>query len=200
MPTAVARLDGRTARSARSRAAVVDAMLDLLLGGDLQPTAARVAERAGVSLRLVFQHFDDLEALYAEAADRQMERLATMMHDPPVDGPLAARLAAFVERRSELLESVAPIRRAAQLRAPFSPVLHTRLQAGRGLTRAETEEVFARELATRPAAAQRELAAALSVAAGFSAWESLRAHHGLNVAQARKVMTRILRALLKERR
>ena len=198
MSTAAARLDGRTARSARSRAAVVDAMLDLLLAGDLQPTAARIAERAGVSLRLVFQHFEDLEALYAEAADRQIERLQRLIGAPPVDGPLARRLAAFVDRRVELLETIAPIRRAAQLRAPFSPVLGTRLQAARALTRAEVEVVFARELAARPPAAQRELAAALAVAAGFSAWDSLRTHHGLSPAHAKKVVTRALRALLKE--
>ena len=46
----LAPLDGRLARSARTRHAVVDALLDLLGEGDLRPTAARIAERAGVSL------------------------------------------------------------------------------------------------------------------------------------------------------
>src|SRR5208282_909869 len=64
----LARLDGRLARSARTRHAVVDALLDLLGEGDLRPTAARIADRAGVSLRLVFHHFDDLEAIYSEFA------------------------------------------------------------------------------------------------------------------------------------
>ena len=56
----LARIDGRLARSARTRHAVVDALLDLLGEGDLRPTAARIAERAGVSLRIVFHHFEDL--------------------------------------------------------------------------------------------------------------------------------------------
>ncbi|MEO2168125.1 MAG: hypothetical protein ABGY42_08390, partial [bacterium] len=43
-----ARVDGRTARSLRSRQAVVEALLDLLEGGNLRPTAAQIAERAGL--------------------------------------------------------------------------------------------------------------------------------------------------------
>ena len=38
--------DGRAARAARTRAAIVDALLALLEEGDLQPTANRIADRA----------------------------------------------------------------------------------------------------------------------------------------------------------
>ena len=57
--------DGRTLRSLRTREAIVDATIGLLEDGDLRPTAPRVAERASVSVRSVFQHFDDLETLHA---------------------------------------------------------------------------------------------------------------------------------------
>ena len=83
----LARLDGRLARSARTRHAVVDALLDLLGEGDLRPTAARIAERAGVSLRLVFHHFDDVDAIYNELADRQAERVK------PLTEPIRCRAA-----------------------------------------------------------------------------------------------------------
>src|SRR3989304_5263636 len=66
-PTAI-QADGRSARAARTRDAVVEALLTLIEEGDLRPTAQRVAEHARVSLRSVFQHFRDLESLFAAAA------------------------------------------------------------------------------------------------------------------------------------
>src|SRR3546814_6231042 len=59
-------VDGRTLRAMRTREAIFDATFSLIDEGDLRPTAPRVAERAGVSVRSVFQHFDDLESLHAE--------------------------------------------------------------------------------------------------------------------------------------
>ena len=52
-------LDGRLARSQRTRAAVIDALVALCVEGDPSPTALRVAERAGVALRTVYGHFAD---------------------------------------------------------------------------------------------------------------------------------------------
>src|SRR5664279_4760669 len=90
----------RLARTARTRAAIVDALLDLLEEGDLQPTASRIADRAGTSLRLIYHHFGDLESLFHEAAVRQTERLAR--HIEPIDAslPLPERIDAIVDQRS----------------------------------------------------------------------------------------------------
>ena len=56
--------DGRVRRGARNRDALVDALLGLLEDGIPKPTAREIAERAGVSLRTVFAHFDEVESLY----------------------------------------------------------------------------------------------------------------------------------------
>src|ERR1700723_1372281 len=95
----LARIDGRLARSTRTRHAVVDALLDLLGEGDLRPTAARIAERAGVSLRLVFHHFDDLEAIYSELADRQAERVKPLTTPISSTTPFARRVEEFSPHR-----------------------------------------------------------------------------------------------------
>ena len=124
-------MDGRIARGARARSAIVDALLELIEAGELRPSAARIAERAGVSLRSVFQHFRDVESLFAAMADRQRERLAPLMDSVPGAGPLEKRLAAFVAARTRLLESIAPVRRAALLTEPFSRELGKRLAAFR---------------------------------------------------------------------
>jgi AcrR family transcriptional regulator len=190
--------DGRTARSERTRAAVVEALLGLIDEGDLRPTAARIAERAGVSLRSVFQHFEDLELLYANAADRQLQRVIALTKLVSREGPLAGRIATFTEQRARLLEAISPVRRSALLSEPFSPAIAKRLRWARRRGRLEVERVFRIELERRPAAERRELTEALTAASSWSAWEALRAHQGLTPAQARKVMARTLRALLHE--
>src|SRR5215208_6794482 len=79
--------DGRTARAERTREAVVEALLELLDGGDVRPTAAR----AGVSERSVFQHFRDREALFEAAARRQYERVAPTLRRIDPELPLEQR-------------------------------------------------------------------------------------------------------------
>lgn len=190
--------DGRVARSERTRAAVVGAALALIGGGDLRPTAARVASRAGVSLRTVFQHFQDMDLLYVTAAEQQNQRMSSLLAPPPPNGPLDVRIEAFVAHRARLLEAITPVRRAALLSEPFSDVLATRLRATRLLAKRDVERAFAPELRALPAAERREVAAALTMATAWPAWESLRAHQVLGVRRARDVMSRTLRALLKQ--
>src|SRR3954468_21815765 len=81
--------DGRAARSVRTRRAIVDAMRALHHEGDLRPTAPRVADRAGVSVRTVWQHFDDLEALLVEAGLRDLEIARSFV--TPIDSALTAQ-------------------------------------------------------------------------------------------------------------
>jgi AcrR family transcriptional regulator len=195
----VAVTDGRLARSRSTRTAVVDALLALIEAGDLRPTAPRIAARAGVSLRSVFQHFHDLEALFAAAADRQTERLRPLLEPIATDAPLAERVAAFVAQRARLLETLTPVRRAALLMEPFSIEVAKRLRAARVLKRAEIERVFAAELAASAAGQRRELLAALDVAGSYSTWHALRVHQDLPVERARKVLTFLFTVLLAER-
>jgi TetR/AcrR family transcriptional regulator of autoinduction and epiphytic fitness len=192
----VATTDGRLARSLTTRAAVVDALLALIEDGDLRPTAPRIAARAGVSLRSVFQHFRDLEALFAAAADRQTQRLRPLIDSIAPDAPLAERLATFVAHRTRLLEALSPVRRAALLMEPFSNEVAKRLRAVRALKRAEIECVFAAELAACPPAERRDRLAALDVTGSYSTWHALRVHQDLPVERARKVLTYMLTALL----
>jgi AcrR family transcriptional regulator len=190
--------DGRLARSARARVAVVDALLDLIDAGDLQPTAPRIAERAGVSLRSVFHYFADLEALFAAAAARQHARLRPLLRTIPPTGPLALRLRAFVVQRARLLERIAPVRRAALLMEPFSPEVARGLQQVRAAGQREVARVFAPELRRHRPADRRDLVAALATVASFPTWETLRVHQGLPPDRARKLLTRMLQALLQE--
>jgi AcrR family transcriptional regulator len=106
--------DGRAARSHRTRRAILDAMRALHVEGDLRPTVPRIAARAGVSLRTVWQQFADREALLIEAVrrDREIQRSLVSRIDP--DQPLAARVDAFVTQRTRVLEEMTPTWRAAR--------------------------------------------------------------------------------------
>ena len=76
---AQAQVDGRTLRGERTRSAIVEALIGLLHDGEERPTAKQIAQRAGVSVRSIFQHFDDLEGLYADLVKVQAARVEPLV-------------------------------------------------------------------------------------------------------------------------
>ena len=62
-------IDGRIRRGTENRKRIQLAFLELLRDGVHSPTAEQVAEKAGVGLRSVFRHFDDMEGLYREIGE-----------------------------------------------------------------------------------------------------------------------------------
>ena len=145
-PTEPAGGDGRASRAARTRIAVVDALLALNEKGNLRPTAREIAAEAGVSLRSIYVHFDDVESLLVAAAVRHGEYLISLARSVPTDGPLDRRVAALVANRRTLYEASTGVRRAALVQEPFSPALQRALEAGRKAGRAEIDNVFAAEI------------------------------------------------------
>jgi AcrR family transcriptional regulator len=188
--------DGRSARAARTRDAVVEALLSLLDDGSFRPTARQVAERAGVSLRSVYVHFDDLEDLFTAAAHSHFERVRDLVEAIPGDGPLDTRLDAFVRQRERIHEASAQVRRAAVLQEPFSPALAEVLSLARQLSRAEIETVFASELGRHDGTDRHHLLLELEIVSNASTWEALRLQHDLPSEQARQVVADMLQALL----
>ncbi|HVC68550.1 MAG TPA: TetR family transcriptional regulator, partial [Acidimicrobiales bacterium] len=56
-------VDGRLARAQETRRLLVEALLALVDEGATAPTTRQVAERAGVSLRIVFHRFRGTQGL-----------------------------------------------------------------------------------------------------------------------------------------
>jgi AcrR family transcriptional regulator len=189
-------MDGRTARALRTREAIVDASIALVDEGDLRPTAPRIAERAGVSVRSVFQHFDDLESLYAAVADRLVERLGHLRMTVDPAAPLERRLPEVVHQRALLLEAITPVRQAAAVHAPFSAEIKRRLQAGHDFLRSELERLFAPELDLVPAEQRGPLLDALDTVLSWPSWDNLRRLNGRNETEAAVVLEVMVRALL----
>lgn len=188
--------DGRSARSQRTREAVVDALLVLIREGDPRPTARQIAERANISLRSVYVHFDDLEDLFLAAAERQMAVVATLIEPIPEDLPLDERVAAMCTLRARIFEEVGPVRRAAELQAPFSPTLSQLLARVRTASREGLSTLFAHELDELPATARRLRLGALDAAVSAETWDLLRGSHEMSCAEARATMIETATLLL----
>ena len=177
-------MDGRTARGVRTRAAIVDACIGLVEEGEIRPTAPRIAEVAGVSVRSVFQHFDDLDTLFVAVGQRMVERLAELIQ--PIDPALSFedRLEAFVEQRCAINEVMSPIRGAAIVHAPTSKAIGVMFRRGHDFYRGQIREVFAAELDATDTHAEARFAAVM-VAASWSTWNLHRTLEQLSVDDAR---------------
>jgi AcrR family transcriptional regulator len=178
-------LDGRRARRGRNREAVVDALLQLFRDGELNPSVAAVAEKSGVSLRSVFRYFDDLDEMGRIAIQRHLDNVGHLFDLPNIgEGSRSERLDAIVAQRSSLYERVAPVVRAAQIRAPFQPVISDALIARRALLRDQLSRHFAAELASLSSEEATAVVANADTLASFEAMEILRVDQKLAPAKA----------------
>ena len=191
-------LDGRKVRGMRNRDAVVDAILSLLEEGDHAPSAAEVAERAGVSLRSVFRYFDDLDSLFLAGIQRQAERTGHLYRPPRGTGSAADRVAALVAQRRKLFEAIAPVRRTWVRRFDNHPAVTPVLRNIRTGLRQQIEVLFQAELAGLPKAEARDVVDAIDAATSFQTWDFLRFEHGYAVGRAAASVRRTVAALLRD--
>ncbi len=186
--------DGRRARGHRTRLNVAEALMELLRAGDPDPTAKVVASQAGVSLRLVFHHFTDMDDLYHFVAVLQLRR---QWSDLPRLSPrlsLATRIERTVSHRAALFEEISPVRRALVRRVPSSLGVSRGLRAADGLLLENLKATFAPELAVS-ADLQSEYLGALDTASSWETWERLRTTSGNPVRAAKRVMAHMLTSL-----
>jgi TetR/AcrR family transcriptional regulator, regulator of autoinduction and epiphytic fitness len=191
--------DGRTVRAERTRQALVDALFALLDEGELRPTAERIAKRAGVSERSVFQHFPDREALFEAVARQQYERVFSRLEPVDSSRPLPERLDAFVAQRARLLEESSALRQAAILLEHDSEVVAGWLDSWRRAAATEVERVFRHELEGLERGERAVLLGALVSAASGPVWEGYRLHQRMSAERASAAMRLTLAALLGER-
>jgi TetR/AcrR family transcriptional regulator, regulator of autoinduction and epiphytic fitness len=200
MKAAPKQRDGRTVRAERTRRRLVEALLGLLDEGHLRPTAAEIAERAGVSERSLFQHFPDREGLLEAVARQQYDRVMPTLRPIDASLPLGERIEQFTRQRARLYELIGGVRRAALLIEHDSPAVAGWLTSARRAKAAEVERVFRRELEAIPPDEREPLRAALVTVCAWPAWESWRTHQRLGVARARTAMGAAIEALLRAQR
>ncbi|MDO9433246.1 MAG: TetR/AcrR family transcriptional regulator [Pseudomonadota bacterium] len=183
-------VDGRRARTAASRARILEAMIDLLQAGETQPSAEAVAAKAGVGVRTVFRLFSDVEGLYRGLQRTMAERLAPILAEP-VTGSLTERLDLLVGRRAQLFEEMARPKAFADMhRARSSDLQETHrlfIVAQRALLLGHLEGLLPDDA---------DLAEALDLMLSFDAWRRLRDDQGLSRETAERVMRRMAQALI----
>ncbi|MGQ2932845.1 TetR/AcrR family transcriptional regulator [Sphingopyxis sp. H093] len=185
------RVDGRRERGRSSHKRIVEAMMELIVAGDLSPSAARVAEEAGIGLRTVFRHFDDMDALYAEITATITERVMPIVVAPYPDQPWRANMGELVRRRVDVFEATLPFRLAANIKRYQSPFL---------MGQYSRVVMLERELIVRllPASvrADRIGVEALCAALSFQTWRTLRHDQSLSAEEAGAVMGQMVDAVM----
>jgi len=183
VPAAAGEADGRRQRSSRSRARIVRALIELIRAGEMTPAAARVADRAGVGLRTVFRHFEEMDTLNREISVLVEAEIRPLIERPFTGATWRHRLNELLERRAEIYERVMPLKVAGSLqrfRSTFLMEDYTRfLRMERdGLRRVMPARLLSDTV----------LFHAVEMAAGFQSWRRLRQDQGLSPTDALGVM------------
>ena len=184
--------DGRRARSERSRTLIVDAFFTLIEAGDVDPGAARVAEQAGVGLRTVFRHFEDMDGLYAQVTERLEAEILPVVMTPWASTEWRGRLRELVARRAGIYERILPFKVAANLRRFQSDWLMAAYKRFLTMERSGLAGIL-------PPAIRDdvELFSALEMATAFQTWRRMRQDQSLDPETAEAVLVRTVEALTK---
>lgn len=186
-------VDGRIRRGEENRRRIRDAFIDLIRSGVPSPTAEAVADKAGVGLRSVFRHFEDMETLYREIADAIEAEVEPIWAVPFTAATWQARLGEMIERRAKVFERITPFRLASLVHRTESDFIRRR------------HERFALEqrqllIAVLPASVLSDSATidALDLIFSVDTWLRLRREQKLSVAAAKAVIARTASALTGE--
>jgi AcrR family transcriptional regulator len=182
-------VDGRRARSERSKQAIIDASLALMEEGNLIPTAQQISDRAGMGIRSFFRHFEDMETLFATIDEQTRDTTEALYIGGDRQGTLEERIlhaverraAGFEEQRNMILSTAAQLWRSQTLRRNYA-----RYQRG---LRKDLEDWLPE--VKQLARTRRE---AVDAIASFEMWHRLRYQQG----QSRSAAIDILVGLLKD--
>lgn len=179
--------DGRRERGRSNHAKIIAAGMELIGKGEYSPNAARVAEVAGVGIRSVFRHFEDMDMLYRQLG-AEVELKVWPLTLQALEGVTwKERIVSLAKRRMAIQEITFHYRIAADLRrfeSRFTNVDHWRI------LRIEFEMINA--CLSETARADTIGTAGIYALMSFANWQSLRNDQGLSAEDARNVVLRLL--------
>jgi AcrR family transcriptional regulator len=166
--------DGRIVRGLRTRQGLIQATLDLIQAGDVEPTSAAIATIAGVSSRALFQHFTNLADLYAAAFDLAVAR--AFDGNKPVDtaASLSNRIDLLVSDRSELFEQWLPVWHFAERVRSVAPAVGLGVAQLRKVLRERLAGSFSTELGNLDPGSRDLVLDSLDLAFGLDSWMNMR--------------------------
>lgn len=184
-----------TPAAMRRRVRAVDAFIDLVLEGNLPPTAEQVAERAGISKATFFRYFESLNALRYDAGARMLERFPLLHVAEPGQGPLRERVERFVSRRVELWENVHLLARLQRTMVLQDPDAARMVDFVRELMVDQVREHFEPELQERSAAQRDDAAMLIAMITSVESWEQFRNTYGRSPSQTRRAWIQAIESL-----
>lgn len=185
------RTDGRRLRSEASRERIVRAMLELIEAGEVSPRAEEVAARAGVGLRTVFRHFDNMEVLYRQIDSLIQAEVRPVVERPFGPDPWPRLLHEMIDRRTRIFERIMPFKIASEAHRHHSPFLDSQMTVFAQAQRAALLAAMPRELRKNT-----NLVESLDLALSFEAWRRLRKDQNLSLAKARRALEHLVAALV----
>ena len=194
VPTPV--LDGRRQRSERTRQLIIEAYLELLRDSPRIPTSNQIADRAGYSVRSVFERFPDLLSLRIAATDHAfaLGSAQAVIRDADTDRP--TRIRSQVQTRAETCESWLPLWRALNANQGESAELKTRIAVMREAVWKRLEIMYQPELYGLEERQRRHMLIVLEAITDFESWGRMREDNGLTVEQACAVWIKAIDRLL----
>jgi len=189
-------VDGRRLRSERTRRIIIEAYLALLRESPHIPTSAQIAERAGCSVRSVFERFPDLLSLCVAATDHAvvLAKAQAVLRD--ADGDRPTRICSQVETRAQTCEKWLPLWRALNAHQGASEELKLRISLARDLIMKRLEVMYRPELSVLDDKTRKRVLIALEALTDFESWARMRELHGLSVEQACAVWNRAIGSIL----
>jgi AcrR family transcriptional regulator len=195
-PLKPVRIDGRRQRSERTRQSIIEAYLALLRDDPHIPTAVQIAERAGYSVRSIFERFPDLLALRIAATDYAFAIGNAQAMPRDVDADRATRLRSQVETRAHTCEQWLPMWRALNANQGESAELNMRIRVAREMILKRLELMYQPELSTLSEIGRKRTLIALESLTDFESWGRMRDLHGLSFEQACGLWIRAIDRLL----
>lgn len=183
--------DGRKHRSQKSQMLIVNALLELVAQGNLEPSADQIAEIAKVGRRSVFRHFKDMDTLYREMHKSIAASLGSIIEQPFQAADWRGRVLELVDRRALAFEKLRPFLRAGQIHRHRSPYLRTSHAEFVELLRTILLGVLPKE-----AAQNAVLIEMLDMLLSFENWSRLRDSQGLSVAKSKRVLKQAIELVL----
>lgn len=190
------RVDGRRLRSERTRQLIIEAYMALVRDGSQVPTAVQIAERAGYSVRSIFERFPDMHALRVAVTDYAIAEGRAQGALRDVDADRLTRIRSHVEQRGQGCERWLPLWRVLSTKNDESPELKKRMRMVRELVRMRLELMFQRELSSVVDPQRRHTVIALETLTDFENWGRMRELYGLDFDQAARVWIRAIDRLL----
>jgi AcrR family transcriptional regulator len=193
-----ARIDGRRLRSERTKQLIIEAYLALLRENSLtpMPTAADIAERAGYSVRSIFERFPDLHTLRVAAADYGLAHAAALAPARDVDADRPTRIKSQVETRAGTCERGVALWRALTFNVDEDDALKARLRIARTRTMDRLEIMYRPELSSLSETERRNMLIALEALTDIESWARMREMHGLSFADSCSLWIRAIDRML----